>query len=122
MPFLLTSSVMPKLSAIFIRWITEVPPSLGSVWAIDCALISACLSASGVETSGVGAPSRMTTPKPMRPRSTRLPGMILPVFSSSAISGAEAMIRSAGSPDAMVSRSSPVGPVVKLNLMPVCFE
>ena len=26
---------MPKPSAIFIRWITEVPPNFGSVWAID---------------------------------------------------------------------------------------
>ena len=48
----------------------------------------------------------------------RLPGAILPVFSISAISGAETMTRSAGLPDAMASRSWPVGPTVKLNLWP----
>ena len=52
----------------------------------------------------------------------RLPGAILPVFSISAISGAETMTRSAGLPDAMASRSWPVGPTVRLNLCPALLR
>ena len=70
--------------------------------------------------SGTGAPFRITTPMPRRPRSTRLPGVIFPVFSNSAISGADAMTRSTGLPDEMASRNWPVGPMVKENLWPVC--
>ena len=70
---------------------------------------------------GTGAPSRMTTPMPTRPRSLRLPVVSLPVFSSSPMSGADAMIRSACWPVAMTSRRKPVGPVVKSNLWPVCL-
>jgi hypothetical protein len=55
----------------------------------------------------------------MRPMSTRLPGTIRPVFSSSAISGPDAMMRSAGSPDVMISRNRPVEPTVNLNVWPL---
>jgi hypothetical protein len=59
---------------------------------------------------------------PTRPRSVRLPGMNLPTFSSSPISGAEQMIRSACWPDAMTLRSCPVVPMVKSNFWPVFAE
>src|SRR5215207_2074704 len=48
-----------------------VPPTPGSVSAIERALSSICLNASGVEKSGFGAPCLMAMPMPTRPRSQR---------------------------------------------------
>ena len=55
---------------------------------------------------------------------THLPKLhqILPLFSISAISGAETMTRSVGLPDAMAPRNWPVGPMIRLNFNPVCRE
>ena len=52
----------------------------------------------------------------------RLPGAIRPLFSISAISGAETMTRSVGLPDAMAPRNWPVGPTIRLNVNPLCRE
>ena len=53
---------------------------------------------------------------------TVLNSAIRPLLSISAISGAETMTRSVGLPDAMASRSCPVGPTVRLNFSPLCRE
>ena len=74
-----------------------------------------------MEKSGAVAPSRITTPMPTRPRSTRLPGVSFPVFSISVINGPEVIRRSAGLPEAMMSRRTPVGPTVNSKVSPLCF-
>ncbi len=84
--------------------------------------MSICLKVSGVATSGTGAPSRLTTPLPMRPRSARLPGVRFGDCSSSCISGADVMMRSAGKPDWMMARSWPVVPMVKSKVWPLWRE
>ena len=58
------------------------------------AAMMAFLNASGVDRSGLGAPSRTATPMPTRTALTRLPACNPPDLSSSSIEGAAAMITS----------------------------
>src|SRR6516225_6423337 len=56
--FGVTSAAMPSLSNTPMTWAAVTPPPAGAVWAMDFAASSARLSASGDDTSGVGAPER----------------------------------------------------------------
>jgi hypothetical protein len=77
-----TSAAMPRRSNIFMMWSAVMPPPAGSVWPIDFAASSARLSASGVDTSGLGAPLRTQMAMPVRATSVR-PGRTLPCWTSS---------------------------------------
>ena len=70
----------------------------GSEWVIARARVSVSRSASGVEMSGFGAPSRTTTAIPTRASMRRLAARSLPDLSSASINGTGRRTTSAFSP------------------------
>ena len=84
-------------------------PPAGAAWPTLLAASNACLSASGEDTSGLGAPLRTAMPIPVRARSLR-PGTTFPCLMSSSIAALSVRKTSAGWPALKRGISAPEGP------------
>jgi len=99
---------MPSFSKVRSRCSAVMPPPAGAVWPTDLAASSVRFSASGVDTSGLGAPFFTAMPMPVREMSMRGP-TTLPSAISLSSSGLATRIMSANSPPRSLRASPPDG-------------
>jgi hypothetical protein len=85
----------------------------------DLAETRACLSASGVDTSGFAAPARTIMPTPKRATGFCEPATILPFFVRSAIAPLVTMPRSKGAPEAISRVMTAETPYLSVTLWPL---
>ena len=103
------SAAMPSCSNILMICGAVMLPPAGAAWPTLLAASNACLSASGEDTSGLGAPLRTAMPIPVRARSLR-PGTTFPCLMSSSIAALSVRKTSAGWPALKRGISAPEGP------------
>ena len=104
------SAAMPSCSNILMICGAVMLPPAGAAWPTLLAASNACLSASGEDTSGLGAPLRTAMPIPVRARSVRTKRNDLALFDELVDGRAVGQENVGGLPGVEAGISAPEGP------------